>query len=82
MTLDTELRHFDSIKADLLRHHAGKYALIIGSELLGVFDQREEAYKVGVDGRGNVPMLIKRIAPEDGVETVPAMTLGLLGADL
>lgn len=82
MALEIELRHFESIKADLLQHQEGKYALIIGTELIGVFDHREEAYKTGVEKRGNVPMLIKLITREETAETIPAMTLGLLRANL
>ncbi len=80
MALETELRHFDTIKEELLRHHDGKHALIISSELIGVFDHRAEAYKAGLERRGNVPMLIKRIAREETLESVPSMSLGLLSA--
>lgn len=82
MALDTELRYFESIKGDLLQHHEGKYALVIGTDLVGVFDHSEEAYKAGIEQRGNVPMLIKRVSKDDPVETIPAMTLGLVRANL
>lgn len=81
MALETELEQFEALKADLLQHHEGKYALIIGTELLGVFDHPEEAYKVGIDKRANVPMLIKHISREEITDTIPALTLGLLGAN-
>ena len=82
MALDTELRYFESIKGELLQHHEGKYALVIGTDLVGVFDHSEEAYKAGIEQRGNVPMLIKRFSKDDPVETIPAMTLGLVRANL
>jgi len=82
MALDTELRYFESIKGELLQHHEGKYALVIGTDLVGVFDHSEEAYKAGIEQRGNVPMLIKRVSKDDPVETIPAMTLGLVRANL
>ncbi len=82
MALETELHFFEARKEELLRHHEGKYALVIGEELLGVFDSREEAYKAGVEKRGNVPMLIKQILREEPTETVPALTLGLFRAHL
>jgi len=80
MPLETELEHFRSIKPELLRHHKGKYALIVGTELLGVFDDPQSAYAAGVQQQGNVPMLIKLITEEEHAESVPAMTLGLLRA--
>lgn len=80
--LEVELRYFESKKDELLRHHEGKFALVVGEELLGVFDGREEAYKAGLERRGNVPMLIKQVSSEEPTETLPALTLGLLRADL
>jgi hypothetical protein len=80
MPLETELEHFKSIKLDLLQHHKGKFALIVGTELLGVFDDPQSAYAAGVEQRGNVPMLIKLITEEERTESAPAMMLGLLSA--
>jgi hypothetical protein len=80
MVLDAELRYFESIKDDLLRHSETKFALIIGKELLGIFDNPGEAYKTGIEKRGNVPMLIKQVLKEDTTARVPAMMLGLLHA--
>lgn len=80
MALETELQHYESIKADLLQHYEGKYALIIGAELIGIFDQREAAYRTGIEQRGNVPMLIRRIVRDEPMDVIPAMTLGLLRA--
>ena len=82
VALETELRYFESKKQELLQHHEGKYALIIGEELLGIFDHRDEAYKTGVVQKGNVPMLIKQILKVDPTESVPAMVLGLIAASL
>jgi hypothetical protein len=82
MTLEAELAHFESIKDELLKHHEGKFALIVDTELLGVFDSDEAAYRAGLDKRGNVPMLIKPITGAERMESVPAMTLGLIGARL
>ena len=83
MALETELKHYESIKEELLKHHEGKYALIIGEKLIGTFDHREEAYNKGIQQRGNVPMLIKRISAEDDPpSTNLALHLGLLHARL
>ena len=82
MPLEIELTHFDAIKGELLQHHEGKFALVIGTELLGVFDSGEAAYAAGLGKRGNVPMLIKQITQGERTESVPAMTLGLMSARL
>jgi len=82
MALETELTFFESIKAELLPHNEGKYALIIGRELIGTYDRQEDAYKAGVEAKGNVPMLIKLISVRERPESLPAMTLGLISAHL
>jgi len=78
--LETELRHYALLKEQLLKHNEGKFALIIGEDLLGTFDTSEAAYAHGVGQRGNVPMLIKRITKEEPVISIPALTLGLINA--
>lgn len=80
--LESEQRFYDSIKEELLRHHEGKFVLIIGEEQLGIFDHAEEAYQFGIEQRGNVPMLIQEISRDEHIETIPAMVLGLINANL
>ena len=80
MVLDTELAYFESIKADLLKHHEGKFALIVGEEQLGIFDNPEDAYTYGIEQKGNIPMLIKKIQSDEPIDYIPAMVLGLIDA--
>jgi len=80
MALEIELAHYETIKPDLLRHYEGKFVLIVGNEQLGVFDKSEDAYKAGIEQRGNIPMLIKKVQRDEPVEHVPAMVLGLINA--
>ena len=82
MALETELAYYGRIKDDLLRHHEGKFVLIIGEEQLGIFDKADDAYGRGIELRGNVPMLIKKIERDDPIELIPAMVLGLISAKL
>jgi hypothetical protein len=76
--LDTELAYFKSIKKGLLRHHRGKFALIVGKKLVGNFDRRADAYRDGIEKYGNVPMLINLISLDRPKETQRSK-LGLLG---
>jgi hypothetical protein len=80
MPLETELSYYATVKASLLQHHEGKFVLIIGTDQLGVFDKSEDAYKTGIELRGNVPMLIKKIQRNEPTEHIPAMVLGLINA--
>ena len=80
--LERELEHFEAHRAEWLVHHEGKFALIRGDQLQGVYDTADAAYEAGVDQWGNVPFLVKQILPEDLVEQSPALVYGLLHADL
>jgi len=80
MPLEIERAHYETIQDQLLKEHPGKFALVIGAELLGVYDSPDEAYNQGVEQRGNVPMLIMRVQDDDPTETAPALMLGLVSA--
>jgi len=80
MALEIEQAYYETVKSELLQHHEGKFVLIIGREQFGIFDKSEDAYKHGIEVRGNVPMLIKRIERNESVERIPAMVLGLINA--
>ena len=80
MPLERESAFYESIKDQLLQHYEGKSVLIIGDEQLGIFDKDEDAYKRGIELRGNVPMLIKKITRNEPIEFLPAMVLGLINA--
>ena len=82
MPLETELKYYESAKDELLRHYEGKYVLIIGQEQLGIYDNMEEAYRQGIELRGNVPMLIQKIEEVESIEAIPSMLLGVLNAHL
>lgn len=81
-SLDDERTFYASIKAELLEKHEGKFALIKGKELLGVFDTQANAYAEGLRKVGNVPMLIVRIQRDEPTVWIPALQLGLLRADI
>lgn len=75
-----EREYFKAHRAELLKAHAGKFALIRGKSLVGVFDTPKAAYEAGVSEFGNLPMLIAQISSEDVVVSYPALRLGLIGA--
>lgn len=77
MALEKELAFYAKVRPELIKHHLGKYALIVGESLLGTFDTQEAAYQKGIESHGNVPMLIRRVSEKDATESTPAMTLRL-----
>jgi hypothetical protein len=73
---------FGSSRETLLKEHPGKWALIVGRKLLGVFDSPDTAYVEGLRVAGNVPMLVVQILPEQPVVRFPALQLRLVSACL
>jgi len=58
--LQTELDTFEKMKGDLLCHE-GKFAVIFGKDLLGIYDTYEDALKIGYEKCKLTPFLVKRI---------------------
>jgi hypothetical protein len=81
--LDKEYAYYETIKQDLLSDRAGKFAAIVGEELIGAFDTDQAAYEAALHSKGNVPMLIVRIGAGEAKEAfvAPALLTGLIHAD-
>jgi hypothetical protein len=63
--LQQELATFDAHRAELFGHAPGKFALVHGDEILGVFDTDSDAIREGYRHFGNVPFLVKKIEAVD-----------------
>ena len=77
-----EQSFYQENRADWLKEHQGKFALIKGREVFGFFDSPDTAYQDGLRKLGNVPMLVIQVLPEQPVAQIPALQFGLIGADL
>jgi len=75
--LDTELRYFNEHRSNLLRDAAGKFALVKGQELIGVFDSENAAIRHGYEALGNVPFLVKQITEVDIPLNFTSFNLGV-----
>jgi len=82
MALETELDYFNKTKAELLKNHPGKFALIKGEQLIGVFDTPANAFDEGVKQFGREPFMVKRISESEEVYRNQALALGLMNARL
>jgi hypothetical protein len=80
--LAEEMKYFEEHRNELLERAAGKFALIKGSECLGTFDTDQNAYQEGMRLFGNTAFLIHEILPEDPIQEIPALCLGLVHAHL
>lgn len=80
--LQKEYQFYLKVKADLLKQHLGKFALIKEERLAGTFDTDQDAYKAGLEKFGNVPFLIIRIQEGDEWAWIPVLSMGILNACL
>lgn len=82
MALDAELKYFESIKADLLKNHSGKFALIKGDKFISAFDNADNAYSEGIKLFGKEIFLVKRISEKEETYRNQAFSLGLINAHI
>jgi len=64
--LEKELATFEALKDSLLKDE-GKYAVIRGDSLLGVFSSYDDAIQIGYRDCGLEPFLVKKIALFDQI---------------
>lgn len=75
--LETEWRYFNEHRGEFLEQAPGKYALIKGDRLLGMFDSEANAIRNGYEKLGNVPFLVKQITEVDLPLTFTSFDLGV-----
>lgn len=61
MTFEEDIAYYQSIAADLLKNHNGKYVLIKNRANIGIFSSFEDAHKEALKRFGNTDVLIAHI---------------------
>ena len=59
--LDSELRTYEHNRDQLLGSSEGKFVLIHGDRVVGIYDSKMDAIAAGYQQFGNVPFLVKQI---------------------
>lgn len=59
--LKKENETYQKNKKKLVEESNGKYVLIRGSEIIGIYESEQDALKEGITRFGNVPFLVKKI---------------------
>lgn len=67
MALEQELETYQRLLSTTLAAEEGRFALIAGSDLLGVFDSYNDALTAGYKERKLEPFLVKRVATTESV---------------
>jgi hypothetical protein len=65
MTLEPERDTFNSRFQELNAHNHGRFVLIQGTEISGIFDTYKDAIEAGYERFGLNSFLVKKIAPEN-----------------
>lgn len=80
--LERERQFYNENISAWLQQHPGQFVLIKGEELAGIFNTMEEALAEGARRYGLAPFLLRRVEETREPVDVPALTLGILHADL
>lgn len=73
--LETERRTWERLKPELVAKHEGKYVLIKGTEVGGIFDDRRSALEAGYSRWGYVALMVHHIQAEEQAEFLPIFDL-------
>ncbi len=79
--LEQERQYFADNLADWLRSFPGKFVVVKGQELIGVFDTIEDALSEGARRFTLEPFLVRRVQETGDEINIPALTLGILRAN-
>jgi hypothetical protein len=80
--LDRERAHFAAHSAEWLADHWGAFVVVKYEMVVGFFATHEQALAEGARRFGLSPFLVRQVGAVPETITVPALTLGLLGARL
>ena len=76
--LSEETEYFESHDKEFLRKYEDKHLLIHGAELIGVFDDEDQAVLEGIRRFGKGPFLVRQPGEPEIILEAPAYSLGLL----
>ncbi|MCB0825602.1 MAG: hypothetical protein KDC26_05395 [Armatimonadetes bacterium] len=74
MVLDQEIRTYHEQMTALLPH-AGKFVLIKGSSVLGIYENLSDALTTGHEKLGFEPFFVREIRPDDPIEKAGSLHL-------
>jgi len=82
MPLEKEIELFEKNLSLWLKEDREKYALIHGDSLIGAYPTPDEALSEGARLFGAQSFLVRQIVEVQPEASIPALTMGLMHADL
>lgn len=80
--LETELKFLSMHREELAKKYPGRFLVIRGEAITGVYESREAAMAGSAEMHGLVNVLIRRAEDVDEQAALPAYTFGLINACL
>lgn len=79
--LQKEREFFKANQAEWVKMHSGKFVLVKGEKLIGVFDSDQKAVAEGLRLFGHESFLVRGVNEQDETLRIPALMFGLLNAN-
>lgn len=79
--LEQERAIYDEKKKDWLAQYSGRFVVVKGDDLIGVYNTIDEAIAEGARRFGLSSFLVRQVLPVQEEVRIPALTMGLLRAD-
>jgi hypothetical protein len=76
--LQQEREFFKANQAEWAKAHAGKFVLVKGAELIGVFDNPENAVAEGLRKFGSESFLVRGVNEVEETLKIPSLMFGLI----
>ncbi len=73
--LQRDIAAFEAQRADLFKHHAGKFVVFFEGQFRGAYDTFQNAANEAVEKFGKGPYLIRQVTDEGKVVTMPISVL-------
>jgi hypothetical protein len=78
--LEQERKFFNDQQVEWSKLYPGKFVLVQGQELIGVFDTAENAVSEGLRRFGLNPFLVRNVLEKEEEVRIPALMFGLIHA--
>jgi len=78
MVLETEIARYNELLPELLASSAGKFAVIKGNDLVGVFDDIDAGYSAALEKYGVTNFLLRPIRAKEPVLDLTNLHYGLI----
>ena len=78
--LDCERAYFEIHVGEWLADHHGEFVVVKGETVVGYFATHDDALAAGARAFGLSPFLVRQVGLAPEPVSIPALTLGILGA--